>query len=281
MATSSGDGGPIETVPSRPAAPKRRVLLDYLGLLFGLTTVVGFVLAYYWHAQSVQERAPRYYVAPDRTRIVDNSIPAPPQLQVLYKGNSLSTNVSALALYFWNDGKLSIKAADVLEPLRVELDPSCEIIDARIVKVSRSVTKFAGEISGARNSLLLSFNILEQGDGALLQIIYIGKPDTAVRVAGTIEGAGTPQRLTANQSKQKDRRQLKAAVYIGWFSVPLMTALFVGLALLGPNRHVPFLSKRFVLVTVVACIPFVILAAFTTYQFYSSEPSVPPSIWAE
>jgi hypothetical protein len=34
------------------------------------------------------------------------------------------------------------------EPLKIELDPACEIIDARILKVSRAVTKFAkGDVS--------------------------------------------------------------------------------------------------------------------------------------
>src|ERR1700694_2777399 len=66
-------------------------------------------LAIYFHYQSVQERVPTYYVSPPRARIVDTSIPAPPQLQVLYKGKALNANVSAAVVYFWNAGKLAIK----------------------------------------------------------------------------------------------------------------------------------------------------------------------------
>jgi hypothetical protein len=70
---------------------------------------ISLCLAIYYHYQAVQERVPRYYVSPTRARIVDTSIPAPPQLQVLYKGKDLNANVSAVVVYFWNDGKLSIK----------------------------------------------------------------------------------------------------------------------------------------------------------------------------
>jgi hypothetical protein len=112
------------TSPTAQLPPLRHLrLMDYLSIVFGVTTVVGFVLAYYWHAQSVQERAPTYHVSPTRARILDTSIPAPPQLQVLYKGKDLNANVSAAIVYFWNDGKLPIKSEDVLDPLRIELEP--------------------------------------------------------------------------------------------------------------------------------------------------------------
>lgn len=104
---------------------------------------VSLGLAVYYHYQSVQERAPTYYIGPARARIVDTSIPAPPQLQILYKGKDLNANVSAAIVYFWNDGKLPIKAEDVLEPVKVELEPGCEILDSRILKMSRSVTNLA------------------------------------------------------------------------------------------------------------------------------------------
>jgi len=173
---------------------------------------ISLALAIYFHYQSVQERVPTYYVSPTRARIVDTSIPAPPQLQVLYKGNALNANVSAAVVYFWNDGKLPIKAEDVLEPLKIELDPACEIIDARILKVSRSVTKFAkGDVSEtAKNVLPVFFGILEHNDGAQLQIIYTGKPDARVSLTGTIVGVPQPRELlVAQDAVAQDRAQKK------------------------------------------------------------------------
>lgn len=107
---------PASAAPVSALSSKRLRPMDYVSVFFGLIGLVGLILAFYWHAQSIQERAPDYFVSPERTRIVDTSIPAPTQLQVLYRGQTLNANVSAVLVYFWNDGKLAIKSEDVLEP---------------------------------------------------------------------------------------------------------------------------------------------------------------------
>lgn len=230
---------------SRGKGKPLRRFLDYLGVVFGLTTVVGFGLAWYWHAQSVQERAPTYQVSPQRVRLVDTSIPVPSQLQVLYKGKDLNKNVTALTLYLWNDGKLPIKAEDVLEPLEVRLEPGSEILDGRILKAWRPVTKFTmGEIlDSKKNSLPLSFAILEKGDGAALQIIYTGKPDAAVSVLGTITGVGEPRKADTSQVKlartqgEAIRESRKTTHYLEGISIAL--AILAGLSLLYLRRLPP------------------------------------------
>ena len=144
MAASDNPTHPdISSSAAQVNAPKHFHFLDYLYICFGLITVASIVLAYYWHAQSVQERAPAYYVSPERTRIVEMPVPAPSEVQVLYRGKALNTNVNAVVVYLWNDGKLPIKREDVLEPVRLQLEPGAEILDARVLKVSRAVTKFA------------------------------------------------------------------------------------------------------------------------------------------
>lgn len=167
-------------------------------------SILAVPLAIYLYFHGVQEREPNYYVSPERTRIIDTSVPAPAQLQVLYKGKDLNASVGAVVIYFWNDGKLPIKAEDVLEPLVIDLDADCEILDARVLKVSRSVTKLTkGEVGDrAKNRLPLSFSILEHNDGAAIQIIYSGKPDTTVSLSGTIVGAGQPRLLAPADTRK-------------------------------------------------------------------------------
>jgi hypothetical protein len=123
----------------------------------------------YLYFLAVQDRKPMFFVNPQRARIVDTSVPAPPQLQVLYKGKDLKTDLSAVSVYIWNEGKLAIKSEDVLEPITVQLEPGCAILEARLLKVSRGVTGFArGDVSdAAKNVLPLSFKCLK-GMGHLL-----------------------------------------------------------------------------------------------------------------
>lgn len=166
-------------------------ILPYIGPLIGIT---GVSLALYFHAQSVQDKKPLYYLG-QRATIVDSAVATPSPLQVFYKGQPIgNTNVVELVLYFWNGGKLPIKTEDILEPVQIEV-ASGEILESRVLHISRSVTKF--EIhpvsESPKNVLPLSFGILEHNDGAAIQIIYAGKADTAITVKGTIVGAGNPR----------------------------------------------------------------------------------------
>ena len=163
--------------------------------MFGLITAASLVLAYYWHGQSVEKRIPMYHRQLGTT-LVSKSVPAPSELRVLYKGKELDSEVSAVVVYIWNAGKLPIKAEDVLEPLTIELEPKCEILESRILKVSRPVTKFStGDVkANAQNRLPLSFSILEQNDGAAIQVVYTGGFFTNAIVKGTVLGAGEPRR---------------------------------------------------------------------------------------
>jgi hypothetical protein len=175
------------TVPSATLDTKEgALLLRVINYTCYACTLISVPLAIFLYLQSVAERAPTYYVSPHRARIVDTSLSAP--LQVQYKGKDLNSDVTAATVYVWNNGKLPIKAEDVLEPITVQLEEGCQILDSRLLKVSRPVTKLA-IADPVKNTLPVSFNILERGDGAAIQIIYAGKPDTTIVVRGTVVGA--------------------------------------------------------------------------------------------
>ena len=266
-----------------PPPPRHLRLVDYLGIFFGITTVVGLVLAWYWHAQSAQERVPTYYVSPTRARIVDTSIPAPPQLQVLYRGKALNANVSAAVVYFWNDGKLPIKAEDVLEPLKIELDPACEIIDARILKVSRAVTKFAkGDVSdAAKNVLPVSFGILERNDGAVLQIMYSGKPEGHVSITGTVVGLGSPKQVFTEQERQPLLPERPSMLLLGFsaFMTACLAVMTVSVAWL--SRKLGRTMSRRAAAVMLAIIGlnaiYICSEAFLVHRRF--QPVVPPTLW--
>lgn len=239
------------------------------------------VIGLYHYYESVQERLPTYYVSPTRARIVDTSIPAPPQLQVLYRGKDLNANVSAATVYLWNAGKLPLKAEDVLEPVKIDLEPGCEIIDARILKTSRSVTKFAkGEISEtAKNSLPVSFALLERNDGAAVQIIYSGKPNAAISVAGTILGAGHPHRLVPPDATipPTPERSLTGLTVIAIFLV-LMSAGFLVSAVesLRKRQVAPGIYLLVVGAFILVLLFFLLRMLFVA----TNSPTIPPSIWS-
>jgi len=241
-------------------------------------------LAIYYHYQSVQDRVPTYYVSPSRARIVDTSVSAPPQLQVLYKGKGLNSNVSAAVVYFWNDGKLPIKAEDVLEPLKIQLDPSCEIIDARVLRVSRGVTKFAkGDVSDtAKNVLPISFAILEHNDGGVLQIIYTGDPEGRISTSGVVIGAGQPRESVA-QKEHPRTKNWRLKTFLVLLALVGVTAIATIRIMLHAYRMEARFGRRKSVVIVLAFWVGLMLPGIgiVAYEVVKSQPTVPSTIWAE
>jgi hypothetical protein len=201
---------------------------------------------------SVQERVPLFYIGP-RATIVDASIPTASQLQVLYQGRPVkATNVVAVMIYIWNDGKMPIRSNDVLEPISIQLDRSCDILESRILKISRRVTKFEKqEVSeSAKYMQPVSFDILEKGDGAAIQIIYAGRSDATISLAGTIVGAGVPRILSEEQQSTNvtNRQKLRTGLTVAQVIVLSGSVLLIlaSLMLLSPFvlKKPPELSTR-------------------------------------
>ena len=154
---------------------------------------------------------------------------------MLYRNRPVGASVTAVTVYVWNDGKLPIRAADVLgDPVSIELGSGAEILEARLLKSSRPVSRFSiGQVSDkAKNSLPLSFDILEQLDGAAVQLIYSGDPNAGVGVTGTIVGARSPKLLSRgvrefakSASRKEQGRRSKRSAYI-FTALGILTAVW-------------------------------------------------------
>jgi len=158
--------------------------------------ILGFVLACFFYFRGQRERKPVYVVQPIRNIIVNRALAVGQRLAVLYDGRSLEAqNVTALQCTFWNAGGEPIKATDIEIPIKLFLPRGAEILDISVIRQSRPlVVNFTAVAdksqTGERtNSATLNFTILEKGNGATLQLVYIGTPDAAVAIEGAVIGA--------------------------------------------------------------------------------------------
>jgi len=266
--------------------------LPYIGPLIGVT---GLSLALYFHAMSVQERVPLFYIG-SRATIVDASIPAPSQVQVVYRGRPVgATNVVAVVIYVWNDGRMPIRAADVLEPISIQLDKSCEILESRILKISRNVTKFVQVVpesakwESAKYIQPISFDILEKGDGAAIQIIYAGKSDAAISLAGTIVGAGSPRILSKEKQSntETNRQKLRRSLRVGYGTIlaGVVLLVFGFVHAWYKSRQDPESRHRRMTnfgMSTAAMIVYILLGIFVVYDAHQTySPAVPIAIWVD
>ena len=160
---------------------------------FGIITIVITVsVPYYFYKKSISLPEPVFLLDPVRTKIIESDRFIDTPLRVVRaNGDEIKGNVTSVRFYFWNNGRKSIKKSNILEPLVITLDdPNGEILDYKILKCSRKVVEPVVGLNSVdpNKNLLLSFAILEQGDGLTGQVIYRGEPEAKLVICGAIEG---------------------------------------------------------------------------------------------
>ncbi len=160
---------------------------------FVLLLTVGFgVWGVYASLLSHETRDPMFVVDPDRVEILSAARIANAPIKVTRRDNTpIRSDIYAVRFYLWNAGKRSIRPENVLETIRVALDSESEILDFKVLKVSRPITHarlVATPPGPGPHLLVVVFGILERQDGLTGQIIYQGRRDAALSVSGIIEG---------------------------------------------------------------------------------------------
>ena len=113
------------------------------------------------------------------------------ELIVTYGGKRVTTDVTAVQLALWNAGKMAIKPENVLQSLIITTGDNSPIIDASSVKIVREISGITLDSREAERGILrVSWRILERGDGAVFQIMYLGSPGISINGNCIIEGQG-------------------------------------------------------------------------------------------
>ncbi len=96
----------------------------------------------------------------------------------------------------WNNGKGAIKKENILEQVTIHTENNTRILEAKIIKASRAATRISLDINQLQNGQVgINWNVLEQDDGATVQIIYEGNPEILITVSGEIQGQKQINRL--------------------------------------------------------------------------------------
>ncbi len=140
--------------------------------------------------------------------------------------------------HFWNAGRGSIRLDNVLQPVKLVLGDGAEVLDTAVVRQSRpSVVDFKFSLDrtpeGRRtNKATATFKILEQGDGATLQVVYIGGPKTPVTFEGAIEGTRIQRLIRPLEESEagvitwdKRRRTFEIVIFV-YALLPIIYATF-------------------------------------------------------
>jgi len=160
----------------------------YVGIIGSISSIIGIGLAIYYFNLSKENREPFFIEDTIKSVLIDSSkVNNAPFKIFRINGEEINENVTSSTVYFWNQGRKPIKQQDILDSLIIELPVECEILKCDIIGESREICDFKLQ-QIHRNKVKLDFKIIEELDGFMAQIIYIGSPKAKVQFSGHIEG---------------------------------------------------------------------------------------------
>ncbi len=250
-----------ERTASARQSPIRRLLeapyLNGWGFIVGAISLIfaGFT---YWDGQV----APNLVTQINPFRATFISSEGINSFKVYKDERKIEGPISAAQLVVWNAGRQPIKQSDILEPIRIHTSSGSRIHSVQIQSVVRSVSGISAAPDATGVGVEVTFRILEQGDGALLQIIYEGDENVTFNVTGSVVGQRSLDAITAPKPKEKTNlgRPHKALVFsfvtiwivmiLAFLRYPMISWLSDSLARLHTSRvnHIGVTSAIFGLI---------------------------------
>jgi hypothetical protein len=178
-----------------------------VGIVGSVTSIISLILAVYiWQGEKITPKL-TYLINPARAVVVKANQAS--GLSVSFNNKDIKTDITAAQIAVWNEGKKVIKSENILKPIIIRTGNNSAILEATIIKSSRDVIKVNLDKSQLQDGIIkVSWNLLELGDGAVIQLIYQGNPDVNISVDGIIEGQRTIKRIITNQLKSSDETGL-------------------------------------------------------------------------
>lgn len=202
--------GPLEQIVTHP-------LFALVGFLVGL-------LGIYLHLRD--RKYARLSYATVNFNLVQDYVERIPNLQVAYAGKRvLSITVSRIA--FWNSGTDILNGSNIApgDPLRFEI-PEGKILEWQLVEATNPANQISLSLR-SNGALHISFDFLNKGDGAIVQILHTGQ---RVNLLGQVKGVGNPvlQRGATSMERRYREEITTALFFLGCFMLASWVAQLFG-----------------------------------------------------
>lgn len=157
-----------------------------VGVIGAAASVISIPLAIFLYFSGQQTRDLAALVHPIRTSVV--RLGQASKLSVKFEDRLIDSDVTAVQIAVWNRGGLAIRPTNVLKPVAIAM-PGHRILEATIKKQTRDVVNFRLDPTNlAEGRVPLNWDILEQDDGAVIQLIYEGDDTSDITFEGVLEG---------------------------------------------------------------------------------------------
>ena len=159
-------------------------------LLSTAIAIVSLALSIYFYFETLQRREP-FYLQHETTQIFNRSSSSQNLRLTDATGKQIDADVHLLEISLWNHGRQPIEAADIRTPVYLELAGENRIIDFSVARdlkpqISKMKVTAVPSADGSLKRLQVSWDHLDPGLGARVQIIYTGSKAPEVKFGGDI-----------------------------------------------------------------------------------------------
>jgi hypothetical protein len=156
-------------------------------------------------------------------------------LSVSFDNKVVKSDITASQIAIWNQGRLSIRKANILKPVVIYNENNIPILEATIRKTSREVVQPTLNTDDLMSGkVTVSWNILEDNDGGIIQLIYADDPIHKLLIDGVVEGQNKIRQLQFSgkiksayeQYTSNKRDKLYSVILLLVFSISWLFVLF-------------------------------------------------------
>ncbi len=158
-----------------------------VGIFGSISSIIGVLLAIYFYTEAKEVPKIVYYVNPVKAVIARAG--QAQQLITTFNNKVVESDITIAQIALWNQGKRPVKTSNILKPIVISTEKNSPILEATVRKTSRDIIKVnLGTEDIDKGKVSISWNIFEQNDGCVIQLIYAGDHDVKLLMQGVIEG---------------------------------------------------------------------------------------------
>ena len=192
-----------------------------------VTGGIGLILTVFFYIRSRKIKIPRYTL--EYNNLFEELPDLVPDLKVEYKGEQVA-NLTITKVRFWNAGKDTIDADDVVKPIVIEVQGDCRIISAKLLKANQEANKFeCSPPTEDGSKVTISFHHLCYNEGGHVQIAHTGTGKESLTLTGRIKEAGDPKQIfySSQRAPQVPHRPLSRRQRLTFGSVMIIAPLIL------------------------------------------------------
>lgn len=142
----------------------------WVGASLAIVSVVLGIVGVFSYKFGVRSSKPVYQEI--ALRLIGGDYALPNGVKVIYNDKTVE-RLTKLIIVFWNDGSAVLDKNDIAEsdPLKLSFDG--EVLDARLLRQTKSVNQFRVTLDETYNNLAnITFDYLDPKDGAVIEILH-------------------------------------------------------------------------------------------------------------